>query len=334
MAKFRVVHTDPDLHPLNDSLRHSLEEVGAKLVLFRPGEGTFAAVAGDADAILNSDLKITASMIGSLHHCRIISRFGTGVDNIDVETATRNLIAVANVPEFCTEEVANRTWTLLLGCSCQIVCSDQSVRTGLWRSSEDVDTLQIGGQTLGLIGFGRIGRAVARIAKAFRMKVIANDPSLDESTAHLEGVVASDLQTVFRTADYVSLHLPLTPETFHLVNWETLSLMKSTAVLINTARGGLVDEIALANGLRRGVLARAGLDVFDPQPPRPDNPLLVDKRVILTPHSSALTAVALTRVRRQCVDAVVRILRGKRSIHVVNPSVFEGEFFRASKCKL
>jgi D-3-phosphoglycerate dehydrogenase len=328
MAKFQIVHTDPDLHPLNDLLIDSLQQAGANLILFRPGAGTFAAVAAGADAILNSDFKLTAPMIASLRRCRIISHFGTGVDNIDIETATKHGIPVANVPDFCAEEVANRTWALLLGCSCQIVRSDQSIRRGLWRPPGGVDTLQIEGQTLGLVGFGRIGRAVARRARCFGMKVIAHDQYLSEIIARSEGVAASDLETVFRTSDYVSLHVPLTPQTFHLVNPKTLSLMKPTAILLNTARGGLVDEVALAEQLRRGQLAGAGLDVFELEPPQPDNPLLVNDRVILTPHSAALTSVALERVRTLCVDAVVRSLSGKRPLYVVNPSVFNGEFFR------
>jgi D-3-phosphoglycerate dehydrogenase len=323
MPKFRVVHTDSDLHPLDDSLKHSLQHANAEIVLFRPNDEQFAAVAKDADAILNADFKLTRPLIGSLRQCRIISRFGTGVDNIDVEAATERGIPVANVPEFCTEEVANRAWTLLMGIACQLIGADRSVRRGHWRSPGNVGTLQIEGQTLGLVGFGKIARAVGKRGRVFGMNVITHDPYLSENVAQAEGVTLCSLETLFRTSDFISLHVPATPETHRLINAKTLALMKSTAVLVNTARGALVDEAALSQRLQQGLLAGAGLDVFDPEPPSSENPLLLNERVILTPHSAALTAAALGKVRRLCVDSVVRVLKGQRPIHVVNPSVLE-----------
>lgn len=318
MPKFRVVHTDSELHPLDDSLKDLLQQANAEVVT--SNEGQFSAVAEHADAILNADFKLTAPLIASLRQCRVIARFGTGVDNIDVEAATECGIPVANVPEFCTEEVANRAWTLLLACACRLVAADRSVRRESWRSG-NVETLQIEGQTLGLVGFGKIGRAVAKRGRAFGMNLLAYDPYLSEVVAREEGVTLCSLETLLRTGDFISLHVPSTPETCRLINAKTLALMKSSAVLVNTARGTLVDETALSERLQQGMLAGAGLEVFDPEPPSSDNPLLLNERVILTPHSAALTTAALGRVRRLCVDAVVRVLHGQRPIHVVNPSV-------------
>jgi D-3-phosphoglycerate dehydrogenase len=324
MPKFLVIHTDPDLHPLSETLKSSLEQAGAETMLFRSGPDRFADVAGDAHAILNADFKLTADLIASLCRCRIISRFGTGVDNIDVRAATARGIPVANVPEFCTEEVANRAWTLLLACACQLLRLDHSVREGHWRLPGGADTLPIEGQTLGLVGFGKVARAVAHRARSFGMKVQAHDPFLSSSALEAEGATPADLETLLQTSDFISLHVPLTPETSHLIDQKALSMMKPTAVMINTARGGLIDEAALLEHLRQGLLAGAGLDVLESAPPARDHPLLANDRVILTPHSAAFTSAALERVRESAVDAVVRVLRGQQPLHVVNPSVLGG----------
>jgi D-3-phosphoglycerate dehydrogenase len=299
-----------------------LEQANAELVLFRSEEKFFPSVAADADAILNADMKLTAASISSLRRCRIISRFGTGVDNIDVEAATARGIPVANAPEFCSDEVANRTWTLLLACASHLIPSDRSVRLGEWRSPKIAETLQIEGQTLGLIGFGKIARAVAKRGRAFGMRLLAYDPYLSTTVAQLEGATLCDLEALLQNSDFISLHVPLTPETRRLIDAKNLALMKSTAVLLNTARGGLVDEGALAERLQQGLLAGAGLEVFDPEPPSSMNPLLRSERVVLTPHSAAHTRAALARVRQSAVDAVVRVLSGQRPVHVVNPSIF------------
>jgi D-3-phosphoglycerate dehydrogenase len=324
MPKFLVIHTDPDLHPLSNTLKSSLEQAGAETMLFRSSPDHFAAAAGDAHAILNADFKLTAALIASLRQCRVISRFGTGVDNIDVGAATARGIPIANVPEFCTEEVANRAWTLLLACASQLLHQDRAVRGGLWREPGGVNTLPIEGQTLGLVGFGKVARAVARRARAFGMKVQAHDPFLGSAEIEAEGAGPADLETLLSTSDIISLHVPLTPETAHLIDRKALSMMKPTAVLINTARGGLIDEAVLLEHLRGGLMAGAGLDVLESEPPARDHPLLANERVILTPHSAAFSSAALERVRKSAVDAVVRVLTGQQPLHVVNPSVLGG----------
>jgi D-3-phosphoglycerate dehydrogenase len=298
-----------------------LRDSGARIVAFAGDSYQFPAAAAEADAILNADFRLTAQLICSLRRCRVISRFGTGVDNIDVEAATARGIPVANVPEFCTEEVANRTFTLLLACACQLLVLDRRVRDGKWRSGELPEAVQIEGQVLGLVGFGRIARAVARRARAFGMEVIAHDPYLSPAALEGQGASAASLQEVLRKSDFLSLHTPLTPETRHLINSETLRLVKPSAILINCARGGLVDEQALVDALRAQRLAGAGLEVLEKEPPLLDNPLLRMDRVVFTPHTAAHTKRALQTVREAAVDAVVRVLRGDPPLHVVNPSV-------------
>ena len=319
--KFLVIHTDTGLHPLDAPLEARLGELGARIVPFSGNTDDFAAAAAETDAILNADFRLTAPLISSLRRCRVISRFGTGVDNIDVEAATARGIPVANVPEFCTEEVANRTFTLLLACACQLLELDGRVRDGKWRRGELPETAQIEGQVLGLVGFGRIARAVARRGHAFGMRVIAYDPYLPPSAVEEQGASPASLEEVLSKSDFLSLHAPLTPETHHLINAETLRLVKPSAILINCARGGLVDEHALVAALRDQRLARAGLEVLEKEPPLEDNPLLSMEHVLLTPHTAAHTKKALRRVREAAIDAVVRVLRGEPPLHVVNPSV-------------
>jgi len=322
--KLLVVHTDPDLHPLDSSMQARLEELGAQVLLFAGDEPAFLEIGANADAILNADFRITARSIISLRRCRVVSRFGIGVDNIDVEAATARGIPVANVPDFCTEEVANRAFTLLLACASQLLLLDRRVREGKWRTGELPETVQIEGQTLGVVGFGRIARAVARRARAFGMTVIAHDPYLTAAATEEGGASAASFEEVLSKSDVISLHAPLTAETHHLINAEALQLVKPSAILINCARGGLIDEKALVTALCEQRLARVGLEVLETEPPNRDNPLLNMDQVVLTPHSAAHTKKALHRVREMAVEAVVRIFRGERPLHVVNPSVFSG----------
>ncbi len=321
MSKFVVLHTDPKLHPLDSVQRGLLEDLGATVMLLEDGSEDFAALAPLADAVLNADFPLTAAAIATLRRCRVISRFGTGVDNIDVAAATAHRIPVANVPEFCTGEVANRTWTLVLACACQVLQLDRSVRDGRWRSPGLPETVQIEGQTLGLVGFGRIARAVAQRARAFDMKVIAFDPYLPKELWWGGIAPASSLEALLRESDFVSLHVPLTSETHHLLDAARLALMKPTAILINCGRGALVNEAALIAALQKGRLASAGLDVLEKEPPDPENPLLRMPQVVLTPHCAAHTSAALQRVRQAAVDAVVRVLCGQHPTNVVNPAV-------------
>jgi D-3-phosphoglycerate dehydrogenase len=321
MPKFKVVHTDPKLHPLNTELMDSLEGVDAFVIPLAGVLEEFVAFADGADAILNADFRLTANLIATLHRCRVISRIGTGVDNIDVPSATAMGIAVANVPEFCTEEVANRTFALLLACSCRLVQLDRGVRASQWRSANVPETVQVEGQTLGLVEFGRIARAVGRRARAIGMKLAVYDPYVKPAKIEAEDAVSCSLKSLFSISDFISIHAPLTEDTRHLIDSQALALVKPTAILINCSRGGLIDEAALTAALNEGRLAGAGLDVLETEPPAPDNPLLKLEQVILTPHTAAHTAAALERVRRVAVENVVRVLRGEPILNIVNPSV-------------
>lgn len=317
-----VIHTDRD-QPVAPIDLERFEELGVRLVSI-DSDAEFLAAAPQAVAVLNSGFRLTAPLIQALDQCRLISRYGSGVDNIDVAAATRKGIPVANVPVFCVEEVANRCLTLLLACSCRLRLLDAATRDGVWGVQNIPLTEQIEGQILGLVGFGKIARAVASRAKSFGWRVIAHDPFVSPETAAAEGVELYDLDALLQKADYVSVHAPLTSSTRHLLGASRLRLMKASSFLVNTSRGGLIDEAALIEVLRNRRIAGAGLDVFENEPPAKDNPLFSLDNVILTPHCSSHTLRATAKVRSAAVDAVMRVLQGERPVHVVNPELFDG----------
>jgi D-3-phosphoglycerate dehydrogenase / 2-oxoglutarate reductase len=315
-----LVHTDAD-HPVEPEDRREFERLGAELVFIQT-RAEFLRAAPNAIAVLNSGFRLTSDLIETLARCLILSRYGSGVDNIDVAAATRRGIPVANVPVFCVEEVANRAFTLLLACSCELLQLDNSARSGVWGVHNLPYTAQIEGGILGLIGYGKIGRAVARRAKAFGLRVIAYDPLVSHQVAAADDVALRELDDLLRLADYVSVHTPLTAETFHLIDDRRLRLMKPSAMLVNTARGAVIEEKALVDALRYRRIAGAGLDVFEEEPPARDHPLFTLDNVILTPHCAAHTALATQKVRRGAMDAIMMALAGQEPPHIVNAEVF------------
>jgi len=307
-----VLNTDPSNHPLEEEFRQQIEEAGGTLVdLDPPSDEQFAVHAREAFALLCSDFPLTAERIAMLDRCQIISGLRTGLDYIDVPAAKARGIIVTNVPEFCTEEVADRAWLLLLACACDLLGRDRSVRSGVWREHGLDFHAPVGDRTLGLIGLGKIGRAMARRAKASRMKVVAYSPPEPDKVFAEQGVERMDLDVLLAKADYVSLHCPFTEKTRHLIDARRIGLMKPTAVLINCARGGIVDQAALVAALKERRIAAAGLDVFDPEPPGKDSPLYSLDNVILTPHNASCTHDAVRRVRQQAIESVVCVLRGE-----------------------
>ena len=314
-----ILNTDPDDHPLDDGMRTTAESAGGVVVELRPRtQESFEARAPLAVALLNSDFPLPAERIALLQRCRVISRFGAGLDNIDVGAASARGIVVTNTPDCCTEEVANHAWLLLLACACDLLRRDRSVRRGEWRQDDGLDlTRPVTGRVLGIVGLGKIGLAVARRAQAFGMTVIAHDPAVTSAEMARYGIERVALDDLLARADYVSLHCPLTDTTRHLIDARRIGLMKRTASLINTARGAIVDQAALVDALRKGRIAAAGLDVFDPEPPGKDEALYGLDNVILTPHLAANTTDSINRLRRRTVEQVVRVLCREPAASVV-----------------
>ncbi|MGC8744311.1 MAG: D-2-hydroxyacid dehydrogenase [Verrucomicrobiia bacterium] len=269
--------------------------------------------ARDAEILLTNKVVIDRGVIEALPNLRYIGVLATGYNVVDITAAKQRGIIVTNVPDYSTMSVAQLTFSLLFELTNHVALHDQSVKSGEWTKSPDfcywkTPLIELDGLTFGIIGFGKIGRTVAKIAQSFGMKVTAFSPSLKNSRQ--PDITFSEINDIFASSDVVSLHCPLTPQTEKIVNRKTLNLMKPTAFLINTGRGGLVDEQALADALNSGVIAGAAVDVLSTEPPSADNPLLTANNIIITPHIGWATKAARIRLMEIVVDNIKAFLSG------------------------
>jgi D-3-phosphoglycerate dehydrogenase len=270
----------------------------------------------DADAVIVRLFKITANQLAECKQLKVIAKHGVGVDNIDVAAATARRIPVVFTPAANANAVAEHTLTLLLALARNLYPASAALRAGQWTKTEGVE---LAGKTLGVIGLGRIGRRVAEIARdGLAMEVLAYDPFVSESKFPL----AASLDALLRASDFLTLHLPLMPETNHLLNTDRLRLCKPTCRIVNTSRGAVIDEPALADTLKEGRIAGAALDVFEQEPLPAGHPFLATPNLLLTPHISSSTKESLDRMARDAAQGVLDVLGGKRPQWVVNPDVF------------
>lgn len=252
----------------------------------RTPEEVIAACA-EADAILMTAAQITREVLAALPKLRAVVRYGVGLDTIDLEAARERGVAVRNVTDFCTDEVADQTLALVLALARRLVGAALNTRAGQWRAAPGGPLYRLRGRRGGVIGFGAIGRAVARRLQALGMGVVAHDPYADPAAAQELGVAVVGLEELLTGAHVVCVNCPLTEETRGLIGARELALMAPEAFIVNTARGGIIDEPALVAALQSGKLAGAGLDVLATEPPPPDHPLLAMENVIVTPHMAA-----------------------------------------------
>lgn len=310
---YRVLLTDADRFPPSEADRAVLEDIGAELIEVSYGieEKELAHVCKDIDAVLVFAAKITLAVIEKMTRCKIIARCGIGFDNIDVEAAKKRGITITYVPDFCVEEVSDHTVGLMLDCWRKISYSNDRIRKGYWDTYKSLGKMRrITGQTVGFLGLGRIAQEVARKLRGFNLRLIAFDPYVPPSAMQTLGVASVSFNELIRVADVLSLHLPLTAETQHIINKKVLEQMKFGATLINTSRGPLVDETALIHALHNGRIGAAGLDVLELEPPNNDNLLLEMEQVVITPHSAAFSEEALSEVRQRAIAEVVRKFKG------------------------
>jgi len=315
-----VVATDPgDLpRPAVEELRRRGHEVEVLETGLDPV--TAAERAADAQVVLCGIVAMPAAAIERLRATRLIMRCGAGVDTVDIAAAAQRGIWVANVPDYCMDEVADHTLMLVLAAMRRLPHMTQQVAQGRWLDPELPVVRRLSGRTLGLVGVGRIGERVATRARGFGLRVIAHDPRLDTERATALAIEPVDLPRLLAASDIVSLHLPLTPDTRHLLRAETFALMRPGSVLVNTSRGGLVDLDALATVLADGVVAAAGLDVLDGEPEPPlGHPLLADPRVIVTPHVAFYSVDAQADLGRRVADETERALAGVPPTSLVPP---------------
>lgn len=319
--KYRVVHTDAYPGRLIKEEFEELEKVNAEVILTNcKTEDEIIEAARDADAILSVFSPLTRRVIATLQNCKVIARYGIGVDNIDVKAATDYSIIVANVPDFCFEEVSNHAILLLLVCAKKLVFLNNGTKQGRWDHSP-APMGPIYGQTLGLMGCGNIGRATAKKARCFGLRLLGYDPYVDESLAKQYEITLVSLPELLKESDFVSVHTPLTKETRHMMGEKEFKQMKPSAYFINTARGSVVDEPALIKALREGWIAGAGLDVFEKEPIERDNPLLKMDNVVVAPHSASYSDASFSLLRRRVGEAAASVARGRWPRSVVNPTV-------------
>jgi D-3-phosphoglycerate dehydrogenase len=288
--------------------------------LGRPLQGSeLAAMVMDVDAIIAGLDEINAEVFENANRLKVVSRYGVGIENVDLATATSHHVVVTNTPGANSVSVAELAIGLILMCLRNICQLNKATRDGDWPRSEGIS---LRGKTLGLIGLGAIGMDVADRLRAFGCQLVATDPFTKTETAIAHDVKLVTLNQLLAEADIISLHAPVTPQTKEMVNREFLSKVKPGVVIINTARGQLIDENALVDALKDGRVRGAGLDAFSKEPPGADNPLFQFSQVIATPHTGAHCDDAITAMSYRAMENCITVLKGERPINVVNPDVY------------
>ena len=306
--KFKVVLTD-NIFPDLDIEREMLGKVGAELVVVSE-TAKLKEECRDADAVMNTYEQMTRDIIMGMEKCKLVIRNGIGVNTIDVDACNEKGIMVANIPTYCLDEVATHAMALLLALGRKITLLNDTVKKGVWDVKEAIPVYSLQEKTLGLVGFGKIPRLVNEKAKAFGMKVITYDPFITAESAAEAGAKKVEMDELIETSDYISLHCPLTPETKNLFNKDAFKKMKNSAYIINTSRGPVINEPDLAEALKAGEIAGAGLDVLIKDEVDLSNPLLKMDNVILTPHAGWYSEESMIRRRTQTVDSVIDVLLG------------------------
>ncbi len=321
----RILITDyawPNL----DIEKEVLSAVGGEIMV--AGEGSpseIIALAPQADAILTCWKDVPAEALDIAPNCSVVSRYGIGLDNIPIGRATELGMLVTNVPDFCLEEVSDHVMALLLATARQLLPLARTPERSGWTRETPRPIPRVSGQTLGLIGFGNIARALVPKALGFGLRVIAFTPRLRPEDAPDGVETTNDLGQMLAESDYVSIHCPLTEETAHIIDDAAIGQMKRSALLINTSRGGVIDEKALIGALQEGRIAGAALDVTDPEPPAADNPLLSLENVIVTPHAAFYSVAATAELARKAAENIVTVLRGEVPKNLVNAEVLDKE---------
>jgi D-3-phosphoglycerate dehydrogenase / 2-oxoglutarate reductase len=304
-----------------------IEEAGLRLLPAQcKSEDDVIAVARDADAIIAQYATVGARAIDAMSRCQVIARYGTGVDIVDVDAATRHRILVTNVPShWCENEVADHAMALLLAVARKICVYDRATRGGTWQWQSGYPVHRLEGRYLGLLSFGAIAQVIARRASVFGMRVLAHDPYLPDADIEDRAATPVSFDQLLEDSDYLVIQAPLTKETHHLIAEPELRRMKPTAILINTARGPIVSDEALYRGLSEGWIAGAGVDDIEEEPAKqgawkPVNPLFSLPNVVITPHAAYYSEESLAMVRDFAAHEVVRVLAGKPALSPVNAS--------------
>ncbi|MCM3759978.1 C-terminal binding protein [Alkalihalobacillus oceani] len=322
MGKFKVVVTDFEYSSL-DIEREVLEGIGAELIpaQCRTEDEVLEAVK-EADAILNQYAPLSEKIINKLNNCKVIAKYGIGVNTVDIKAATEAGILVCNVSDYCLDEVSDHAFALLIACARKVVKLNAAIKEDrLWDFKQGVPVYRLKNRTLGLVGLGSIPRALVPKAQAFGLKVMAFDPFVSAEVAAALNVELVSLEELCQKSDYLSIHAPLTEQTRGMIKAEHFKLMKNEAFLINTARGPVVDEAALIFALQNGEIAGAGLDVVETEPIAVDHPFLKMDHVILNPHVAWYSVESEQELKRKCAENVAAVLTGYYPPYMVNKEV-------------
>ena len=276
----------------------------------------------DADAILNNLFPMTREIVSGLQSCRIISRYGVGYDNVDVRAATKNNIWVARVPDYASEDTSDQALALFLGCVRKIAYKDRMIREGGWNLHKQQPNYRITGKTFGIIGYGGVGMAMHRkLAGLSLARVLVYDPTEDPKLIKSRGGIKTELEQLLTESDYISLHLPLNESTLRLIDRPQIEMMKERAILINTSRGGIINEQALAEALETGRIAGAGLDVFETEPLPSESRLRTLDNVILSDHTGWYSEESLKELKMKAAMNIAEVLKGGEPLYPVNRPV-------------
>jgi D-3-phosphoglycerate dehydrogenase len=315
---YHVVITDCDQGSIEEE-KDEFGKIGVELILAQvQEERELIRACREADGLLNQYAPLTRRVLENLPNCKVVSRYGVGVDSVDLKAATDLGIIVANVPDYCMDEVADQTVSMLLGLIRKTAFFDQKVKSGQWDFRQGIPIYRTRGKTLGLIGCGKIGLEVAKRISAFGLRVIAFDPYIEKPHEVIE---LKDIDTVLKESDFISIHCPLNDSTRHLIGDEAFKKMEKRPILINTSRGPIIDEKALIQALKEGLISGAGLDVLEKEPPDSQNPLLKMENVILTPHVSFYSVESISELKRRTAKNVADVLSGRWPRSVVNREV-------------
>ncbi len=315
---YQVVITDCDHGSIGEE-KEEFGRIGAELILAQvKEEKDLIRACKEADGLINQYARLSRNVLEQLPKCKVLARYGVGVDSIDLKAATDFGIIVANVPDYCMDEVANQTIAMILTLIRKTAFFDRKVKSGEWDFHQGIPIYRTSGKTLGLIGCGKIGLEVARRISAFCVRVIAFDPYLEKAP---EEVDLKEFDTVLKESDFISIHCPLNDSTRHLIGEKEFKKMKKKPLLVNTSRGPIIDEKALIRALKEGDVSGAGLDVLETEPPDSQSPLLKMDNVVLSPHIGFYSEESISELKRRTAKNVADVLVGKWPGSVVNREV-------------
>jgi D-3-phosphoglycerate dehydrogenase len=309
-----------DRYPHYTEETEVLKAVGATLVNVKSQDSAELLNAGRAaDGVIVNLAPFKADLINGLTKCRVISRYGVGYDNVDVASATAKRIWVANVPDYCGEDVSDQALALFMSCVRKVALRDRQVRAGIWDITRAGQQWRVTGKTFVFFGYGQIARILHRKLKGFQLaRVLVFDPYVDQAAIQAAGAQQVDWETALREGDYFSIHMPLNDKTRGMFNEAAFKQMKRTAIVVNTSRGPIIDERALHQALTEGWINSAGLDVFEKEPVNPDNPLLKLDNLTVAGHTGWYTEESQTELKRKAAENVRDVLLGGKPKYPVN----------------